>query len=403
MLIGVLMPDPGALYKYGFLARLMDARVEAWRQAGHDVLELRRTDTRFFNKLAKLCDAKSAVLFLGYAFNLALSHRQAEPVNVSDIVDCPVFGMIGDHPFAHFLVEDIVGLSSSLRLFGREPGYEIAHKFLRPGGPDLVPLTGLPVGEVADTGAANLNEDRDIDVLVPMDLRSGVPDAEFIGSEAEKIGFPRPLSKRLIAALKDEYEVYPWTIFAEIVEDSFGVPLTQLARSDKQRVALAKCLNLIDLRIRADRRQSMVRRLAGCDPGLRIAILDEPTGRSLAPSNIEYLGKRDAQEYFRLLARTKVTLFVHPTYPGMINGRVVNALSAGSSVVCDPNPCLENRFGPDDGVFVVDQGTDLGEVVQVAMAASVAGVEAGQRKVSAEIASASLEGQMLTHFHRSVL
>ena len=333
---------------------------------------------------------------LNYAFNAYIGAREARPYFLSEILQRPAFGILADHPFAHFLIEDLVKGPRNINFLGREPGYGQALANLCPDIPPYEGLTGIPRAEVFERPKTQKN--RDIDILVALDFRTELPSPNYFidGIESLGLGISSPFGANLYRSLLNNYEDYPWDIFENLLRGEFGSTFQDITKNVKDRVLLAKCLNGMDLNVRAQRRTRSLSLLehAANKHKLKIVVLGDRNNAVDKRDTLDFIGKQPFSEYINLLTRSKCSFCINPTYPQVLNGRVLNAISSGCSVISDFNPTISGLLSEQHGVWVLENNSSDEEILVNAVNTPQDSINHGIEKIELLLAQATFEDQI---------
>jgi len=306
-------------------------------------------------------------------------------MSVTDFFACRMLAWLGDHPYSPYMLDRLRYLPSRVRLHGVEPGFFTGVRALQPdmSGGQVIDCCPSYARAAQDIPFAQ----RPLDVFISLNFY-----AEWTREGFQQRWAPTTREGRLANAfyesLRHDRTTFPLALAEPLLKEFYGASWAELAQDFEQLKAVGTVLDAVDLCVRGERRLEILHGLLRDTGGLRIAMVDSGLPPLPKISNVEVIPTVKASALGRIMGQSRVVLHVHPTYPGGVHERVINAMAAGSAVLSDPVPRLHELFGDNEGWLALQPGESLREVVMRVGPDSFAEVAAaGQAAVRARFSA----------------
>ncbi|NGP87359.1 FkbM family methyltransferase [Fodinibius halophilus] len=319
----------------------------------------------FVQKVVEASHNEGHVFYTGImGFDLSVSSQLNVTGNLFELLDVPVFGLLGDHPYTEFMWHRMEQLGNTT-LVSPLPSVKEEYDEIFSGDNDVVLSEHPPPPSPKDGGAQDIVPlaKRPIDMLIPWGIHKFYRDQRTLDEKLKVIGKPAlKIGMELFKSALRNYEESIYQIFQRTYKQAYGSRYAFDNPKTNEDKCWLKVLSLVDWTIRKKRRLQMLKMLPALPDDLNITITAHSKVGKVLPflddmKNINWVNEMEISELDRLYARSKVVLNCNPTYPDTIHGRVRSGMANGCYVVSDYNPALEETFG-SEAIGLINQQKD---------------------------------------------
>ncbi len=309
----------------------------------------------FVQKVVEASNNEGHVFYTGImGYDLSVSSQLNVTGNLFELLDVPVFGLLGDHPYTEFMWHRMEQLGNAT-LVSPLPSVKEEYEEIFESNNNILlsehPPPPSPKDGVVEA-IAPLSE-RPIDLLIPWGIHKFYRNQRTLDEKLKVIGKPAlEIGMELFKAALHNYEESIYQIFQRIYNQGYGSRYIFKNPKTNEDKCWLKVLSLVDWTIRKKRRLQMLKMLPALPDELNITITAHPKIGTVLPflkdmKNISWVNEVEISELERLYSQSKVVLNCNPTYPDTIHGRVRSGMANGCFVVSDYNPALEETFGSE--------------------------------------------------------
>lgn len=321
------------------MSNRIKSRADYWSRQGAEVYLIKEDDPNFLQLIIELDSLPHTVFYWGVAFYISL-YRMGKLEAIYKNLQSPSVGVIGDHPFAPWLIEHLASLSDKIVIFGKEPCYQSVLKVIVPnysqyrsGQTSSYPLGSHHIRVVPFS-------DRFIDILVPMDMRMTYIDRDKLRAEGQQLHLPNDWVDQTLDDLHLQPDIYPFDLMREHLAPYYDV--TELRNRDVSKfMSLMSFCHNMDMCQRGERRLVFLRDLIESNPDATIMALCNESELLPSRDNVSYLGWTKYKSYKNLLAHSHACAFVSPSYPHVINERLYDILPLHVGTITPLNQALK--------------------------------------------------------------
>lgn len=238
---------------------------------------------------------------------------------------------LGDHPFAIWLKSSVINLAPSHLLVGSEPRFVEPFSDLNRGGASYISLEGTS----PYLGSPSSHNDQPIDLLITMDMRSDYADyLSFLDSANTHL--PIEVFKDVIEICTFDtslyiYDVFKAVLIARSIDFETFSPMT-LENTYSH-------LHLIDMYLRNRKRRDLLEQVDKITENQNLNIVYIATDHQF-----EFRGNQltrsqpiNYTSYQQLVNQSKVQICSQPSYPNVVDDRIVVSSYLGAGVCGDHN------------------------------------------------------------------
>ena len=307
-------------------------------------------------------DPEAVINFGNHVYDLHLSGENLFRFKpLTEFFACRMVASIGDHPFMPSMMVRLRCASSGLRFQGAVPGFGPAMRICQVHPPSFTLID--PVVSYGAQAQQQPFDARPIDLLIGLNVVT-CKTLSLLRAYFPQRGSPeRRLMEGAYDALRQDRENYPLRVANAVVQSIFGHSMEDNAVEFSRRVDLARFICDVDLVVRRERREEILQGLLRDTAGLRVMMIDGGFPEELSGPHVDVVPRVPASKFGELLGQSKVSLHVHPTYPGGLHERMVNTMAAGAALLTDPTPALR-RWTENQDYALVHPGETLRQVVE---------------------------------------
>lgn len=336
---------------HGYLERYAAGFAQAGAARGIEVEIIRYPHADFYSRLfANLATPDCIVHFYGYVFDLPPVKADGLTVNPFDVCSATVVTSIGDHPFSSFMHRTVLNAHPRMRFAVMDNGFKDEMLSMNPI------LEGAYYDHQPVPPPTNFNEndvrpfdDREFDLVVPMYICDMAGhDMQFVLSKLRQDWFAKIIAETYETSRATPNKS-PCEIFTEVFQSTMGLSLGEVSLRNPAIVPqILNAVTAVDSIIRQERRRDMAARLLRSVDGLKVAMTCDPFPDLTVDDNVQFLGRRSADDVSALMANSRAILNCNPSYPSSLHERIVSGMMSGSCVITDLNAEVSRRFADDD-------------------------------------------------------
>lgn len=270
--------------------------------------------------------------------------------------------ILEDNPYAEWLYEDVKYLSNSIVTSFEDVEkpirlmeLKLKKKFKEFRAENVLVRKPMLSDEA-------LSHEKYFDVLIAMDFRKDIYEVESIISLLEStFSCKHPLDQSVYNDIFEECMNNPslstFEIFSNLIENK-GFSLNVVAQEDPTLLDFFMyALHIIDINVRKTRRFNYIVKFFKMYPNLKVLLCDPHDALNLKgrTNNLTKISSINYVTYHGLLSRSRYTLFSNPTYPNLVNQRIVDGINNGCLSICDYVPALDEFYEkPDHAILSLE-------------------------------------------------
>lgn len=357
---------------YGLHELYVSNAVDELTAMGISVSRRSMSDDDILDEILRVSKMEKGVVYGqqgGYNLNLNADNKLTR--NIYDMLDIPVFGNLGDHPFASFMARRldafpekgklISGCKSNIRSFAKIHGEQITIEHI-----DRMP----PLVTNYDDKSSLPLEEREIDILIPWGLHKFFQDQKPLKDKLSEFGAKAlAVGGGIYKQAMSDFCTPVYDMFEEQTKAILGEAYRFNRNKTNIDVTWMHILHVVDFQVRLDRRLRLLLELFKTGTDKKIVITADPKMASIFPTmpstmNVSWSGQMKHHELEELYKNSKMVLSCNPTFPDSVHERVRNAMHFGNCVISDKNDALQHHFKEgEDILFINNDASDIGDVI----------------------------------------
>ncbi len=355
---------PDGTWNHNVIRNAVERLGAAIQAHGLEHVALDGTAPDFERDLLHHATDSGTALYFGYSFyDISLVHaggRGDIRRNLFDMLDRPVFALLQDHPFSHFMRSRIEASARSTYFVSPTPEFEAEARFINPALRHFHTIAPAMTETVAPDSEVKPLAERPIDFFMSCAFFGTKPSLEEFRSLYAKTKSPMvTVIDEVYATGMAQRDVPLLDLFRASFKRQFDKPLALKSPLTQRDMSVVTVLSVIDTRIRFERRLKVLRSLARLDPALRIVVTMEPHRatalRELAERpNIELVGRIPSDRAREFFLNARFAINVTPTYTTYVTERVSNAMNLGCCLVSDRNRHFATTFGEGEEILFME-------------------------------------------------